>query len=150
MTIEFSSPDSAARAMAAGGGGGRGGAGGGRGGGVPRPPARWRVRAGTIVERSIDQGITWEPIATDSAATITAGAAPTPVVCWLVGRGGLVLLMTDNQHFVRVKFPEEVDLAAVTAPNARQATVTTADGRVFVTTDAGATWRLQGFPTASF
>jgi photosystem II stability/assembly factor-like uncharacterized protein len=62
-------------------------------------------------------------------------------VCWLVGRAGLVLLTTDGVRFERVKFPETSDLSAIRATNARQASITTADGRVFVTADGGATWK---------
>jgi len=165
--IEFSSPDPALSdaavggvggAAGAGGGGGAaragtsvaGGRGGGGGRGVVRPPTRWRVRNDTLVERSIDSGVTWEAIAIEPPAIIAAGAAPTLNSCWLVGSGGVVLRSTDGQHFDRVKFPEAVGLKAITATSVRDATVTAVDGRVFVTTDAGATWRLQGFPAASF
>jgi photosystem II stability/assembly factor-like uncharacterized protein len=40
-----------------------------------------------------------------------------------------------------VSIPATTDLASVRATDARQATVTAADGRIFNTTDGGASWR---------
>jgi photosystem II stability/assembly factor-like uncharacterized protein len=57
-----------------------------------------------------------------------------------VGSAGTVLLSTDGRSWRRVAFPEAVDLRSVTATDQETATVTTADGRVFVTTDGGRTW----------
>jgi len=39
-----------------------------------------------------------------------------------------------------VAFPEVTDLSAIQATDARNASVSTADGRTFSTTDGGATW----------
>ena len=61
-------------------------------------------------------------------------------VCWLVGRGGVVLLSTDGRNWRRVAFPEATDLSAVQATDARAASVSSADGRTFSTTDGGVTW----------
>ena len=58
-------------------------------------------------------------------------------------RRGVVLVTTDARTFTRVPFPEPVDLAMVTASGPRAASVTTADGRVFETSDAGLTWRRR-------
>jgi len=74
---------------------------------------------------------------------LTAGAAPSANVCWLVGRAGAVILSTDGRAWRRLTFPEQIDLTAVTAVDARTATVTTADGRRFETADGGRTWRLR-------
>jgi photosystem II stability/assembly factor-like uncharacterized protein len=51
-----------------------------------------------------------------------------------------VLLSTDGRSWRRVAFPEMADLAAVQAADAQTANVTTADGRMFRTTDGGLTW----------
>jgi photosystem II stability/assembly factor-like uncharacterized protein len=75
-----------------------------------------------------------------SGVVLTGGFAPSPSVCWLIGRGGVVLRAADGIRFERVPFPESADLSLVRAIDARQATVTTADGRVFTTKDAGANW----------
>jgi hypothetical protein len=158
VIADFASPDPSA--PAAGGGGARGG-GGGRGGGAvaggsaragspSTTPMRWRVLASGEVDRSTTRGLTWEPVTIDPPrVTITAGAAPTALVCWLVGRAGIVLLTTDGLHFTRVTIPETTDLASVRATNARLATITTVDGRTFVTTDGGQTWRPGGGGSAT-
>jgi len=105
----------------------------------PDPQVRWRIR-GTVLERSIDGASTWQGVATGVTAELTAGSAPSSTVCWVVGRGGTVLLSADGRTWRRVAFPEPTDLSAIQAADARTATVTTADGRTFVTSDAGATW----------
>jgi photosystem II stability/assembly factor-like uncharacterized protein len=80
-------------------------------------------------------------VAINPPAIITAAAAPSGSVCWLVGQGGVVLLTVDGQTFQRMTFPEVTDLTAVQATSATRATVTSADGRMFTTTDGGASWR---------
>lgn len=104
----------------------------------PEPSVRWRI-AGSV-QRSTDGGSTWEAVPTGIAAELTAGAAPSVSVCWLVGRGGVVLLSIDGRGWRRVAFPEMTDLSAVRATDARTASVSTADGRTFSTTDGGTTW----------
>lgn len=74
-------------------------------------------------------------------ADATARSSPSPTVVWLVGRAGVVHLATDGATFVRVPFPETVDLTAVTATDDRHATVIAADGRTFRTDDGGRTWQ---------
>jgi Putative zinc-finger len=107
----------------------------------PDPAISWRI-VGGAVQYSSNGGSTWQVVPLDAAAELTAGAAPATTVCWLVGRGGVVLLTLDGRTWRRVPFPEMTDLSSVRAIDAggRVATVETADGRTFVTTDAGATW----------
>lgn len=107
----------------------------------PDPNRRWRaITAGTI-EFSQDGGRTWIPVRLNAGEVVTGGASPAPLVCWIVGRGGLVLLATDGTNFTPLPFPERVDLVSVTAADALRATVTTADGRTFQTSDNGRNWR---------
>ncbi len=143
MEVTFSSPppQTLVPAQAAGGGGG------GRGGGGVRAIAqtaarqvRWLVAASGRVLRSAAGDTTWEPVAIDPAVTITGGVAPSASVCWLIGHAGAVMLSNDGFTFTRVKFPEPADLRSITAIDARQATVTAVDGKVFTTTDGGVTW----------
>jgi photosystem II stability/assembly factor-like uncharacterized protein len=85
--------------------------------------------------------------------TWTAGAAPSSTTLWLVGRKGLVERTIDGRTFQRVTFPETTDLSAVQATSADTATITTADGRSFGTTDGGKSWvqrLLQETPAGSF
>jgi hypothetical protein len=144
-------------------GGGAGGASAvgqsaGRGGGRPtalREAAalasavtRWRILASRDLERSTDDGRTWERVAIDPPLPLTNGAAPSQLVCWLVGRAGVVLVTNDASHFTRIAFPATIDLSAVQATDVLNATVTTADGRTFVTTDGGKTWADKHLLTA--
>jgi hypothetical protein len=129
------------------------GASGGRGGGRPtalREAAtltsgvtRWRIVASQDLERSTDNGRTWERVPIDPPASLTNGTAPSPLICWIVGRAGVVLVTNDAGHFTRLAFPETVDLSAVQATDLLNATVATADGRTFVTTDGGKTWAAK-------
>jgi hypothetical protein len=105
----------------------------------PDPSIRWRL-AGSAVEHSTNGGASWAAVATGLTAQLTAGAAPSTTVCWVVGRGGVVLLSTDGRSFSRVAFPEMTDLSAVRASDARSAVVSTMDGRTFTTTN-GETWQ---------
>ena len=105
----------------------------------PDPNRRWRFANG--VERSEDGGRIWIPVRIAGNEEILGGASPARLVCWLVGRGGLVLLATDGTNFTRLPFPEKVDLVSVSSPEARIAIVTAADGRTFRTEDAGRNWR---------
>jgi photosystem II stability/assembly factor-like uncharacterized protein len=85
-------------------------------------------------------GAEWSAAPAGVTTALTAGAAPSMTVCWIVGRGGVVMLSTDGRTWKRIAFPETTDLSSVTAPDARSATVTTSDGRAFSTTDGGTTW----------
>jgi hypothetical protein len=107
----------------------------------PNQNVRWRIVAGTIVERSTDGGTTWQAQSTGAPVRLTAGAAPAPTICWLVGPGGVVLVSRDGRTWERVAFPETIDLTAILAVDGSNATATAADGRVFSTTDGGKTWR---------
>jgi photosystem II stability/assembly factor-like uncharacterized protein len=125
-------------------------AGAGRGGGRPTAlrevapltsgVTRWRILASRDLERSTDDGRTWAPVAIDPPSSLVNGAAPSQLVCWLVGRAGVVLVTNDASHFTRVAFPVTLDLSAVQAGDLLNATVTTVEGRAFVTTDGGKTW----------
>ena len=102
---------------------------------------RWRIVRGDSVEHSTDGGTTWQRQPTGAAGTLTAGVAPAPATCWLVGRSGIVLLSTDGRTWQRVVFPDTIDLVAIRASDGANATVTAAGGRTFTTADAGKTWR---------
>jgi hypothetical protein len=104
------------------------------------PRVRWRI-AGNAVEHSTDGGVTWAPQAIGASARLTAGSAPLPEVCWIVGDDGTVVVTADGLSWTRLPFPQQVPLASVNATSADAASVTTRDGRVFTTTDRGRTWR---------
>ena len=139
--VEFASPSAISAAGGRGGGGAAGG--GGRLNVASNIVTRWRfTRLSSTLERSMDNGVTWET--TDLSATpiaIIAGAAPSRLTCWLIGKGGVVLRSTDGVTFSRVSFPESIDLVAIVAADLLNITVTAAGGRQFTTTDGGITWR---------
>jgi hypothetical protein len=118
------------------------------------PASRWRlIQTPGFVEHSTDGGATWTRQPVDAQAPLTAGVSPLPSICWFVGRGGTVLLTTDAVTWERLPFPEETDLVTIRATDGKSATVTTADGRTFTTTDGGSTWvrtPLQEIPAAPF
>src|SRR3954468_19332190 len=104
------------------------------------PSTRFRLIPGGGVQRSADGGATWQTEVTGARDTLPAGASPSPSVCWLVGPRGTVVLTTGGTAWRRVPFPEAVDLQTVVAADAENATVTTADGRSFFTSNSGSTW----------
>jgi hypothetical protein len=108
----------------------------------PVAATRWRVVGGRRLERTTTNGARWDAVALPDPLDLTAGAAPSPTVCWIVGRAGRVYLSTDGERFVRVGFPEAADLVAIRAVDRRSATVTAADGRTFATSDGGASWTI--------
>jgi len=111
--------------------------------GSPDASVRWRIfpAPGGRVARSIDGGATWQVQSANVTVALTAGAAPAATVCWLVGAAGTVVVSTDGRTWQRVPFPETIDLVAVRASDAANASVTTADGRTFSTSDGGKIWR---------
>ena len=116
----------------------------------PDPAVRWRLR-GSVIERTTDAGATWIAQDPGVSTALLAGASPARDVAWIVGRRGTVLLSTDGATWERLPFPEEAaDLVAVTAQDARRATVTTSDGRTYVTSDGGRNWAVQENPRGPF
>ena len=117
---------------------------------VPDSRVQWRV-SGALVERSNDDGRSWQSQAAGATVQLVAGSAPSDRVCWIVGRSGTVLLTVDGERWQRLVFPDTaIDLIGVLARNADTATVTTAAGRTYQTTDRGRTWILQGLTPAPF
>ena len=107
---------------------------------APGGSPRWRIVGGQQVEWSTSTATEWGPAAIESPDVLTAGASPSPSVCWLVGRRGAVYVTIDGTRFMRVPFPEMADLVNVTANDDRTATVSSADGRSWNTTDQGKSW----------
>ena len=73
-------------------------------------------------------------------AHVVAGSAPSVETCWLVGRGGIVLLTTDGRKWRTVEPPTNADFVGVAASDASTATITADDGRKFATSDSGKHW----------
>jgi photosystem II stability/assembly factor-like uncharacterized protein len=142
-TFEVAAPDPSPAAMRSVTGGAGRGAAAAKALSQSAGLTRWRVVAGTRVERTVDSGATWTalPIEPVLKTPLVAGSATSPLNCWLVGREGVVLVTHDGQTFRRVSVPEAVHLTGVTAQDGMRATVTAIDGRNFSTFDGGLTWK---------
>ena len=109
----------------------------------------WRGGKAGRIERSTDGGKSWISLASPSAEDWLAGAAVSDSVCWLAGRHGAIARTTDGQNWQRILPPaqaagpdgSEPDWTALTASDAKNATITAADGRRFSTNDGGQTWK---------
>jgi hypothetical protein len=110
---------------------------------TPDADVLYRVAEVGVVERTNDGGASWQGQQVKANAEILAGAAPSENVCWLVGRGGIVLMTNDGKNWKQIPSAASVDLVAVTATDASFATVTAADGRKFSTRNGGLTWQLM-------
>jgi hypothetical protein len=110
------------------------------------PSVRWRI-GGAALARSVDGGSTWTRADIPGGRTLTAGSAPSSTVCWIVGRGGVVLRTVDGTTWRPTAIPAVVDLTAIVAADARSATVTAADGRRFDTRDGGVSWTPTDGPS---
>ena len=108
----------------------------------PDPQVLWRISSGRYVERSVNGGATWRVQWTNAEASVVAGSAPSADTCWLVGRGGIVLRTTDANKWQTIAPPADADFASVTAVDASSATVATADGHQFKTSDGGKHWTV--------
>ena len=107
---------------------------------APGGRVSWRVGPAGVILFSSDAGKTWLVQPSGIITDLLSGSAPSAKVCWLVGRGGTILLTTDNgKHWRKVPPPTQDDFLSVFAVNARQATVSPANG-TYQTTDRGATW----------
>lgn len=107
---------------------------------TPDPQVLWRFSGGRFVERSSDAGATWRAQWTNANAHLVAGTAPTTDTCWLVGRAGMVLVTVDGKKWKQIAPPADADFVDVAATDASSATVTSADGRKFTTSDRGNHW----------
>ena len=107
---------------------------------TPNPQVLWRLGTAGLVERSVDGGATWAGQIPSAGAQLTAGSAPAENICWLVGRGGVILLTTNGADWKTIAAPAKLDFSAIVAKDAFEATVTTTDGHKFTTTDGGETW----------
>jgi hypothetical protein len=109
---------------------------------IPTPDSDifYRTAKGGFVEVSEDGGVTWQGQLLNPSAEFTAGSAPEPRICWLVGRSGIVFLTEDGKNWQKPPSPTSEDLVAVIAKSASNATVTATDDRKWSTDDAGKTW----------
>ena len=121
----------------------------------PTGKSRWRIGAGGSIERSTDQGRTWQPQPSGVQTDLLAGAAPSDQEAWVVGRANVILRTTDGIHWQRLSGPSGAtangvtsprpspDWVAITATDALHATIVAADSSRFTTADGGVSWVPQ-------
>jgi len=108
---------------------------------APDAQTRWRAGEHGRIERSTDGGTSWTPQASGVSADLMAGVAPAQTLCWIVGRGGVVLRTIDGRRWYKLASPTAEDLVRVEALDAERATVISASEQRFSTSDGGRTWR---------
>jgi hypothetical protein len=108
---------------------------------TPDSDVFYRIAGGGFVEISEDGGATWQRQLLNPSAEFTAGSAPEPRICWLVGRSGIVFLTEDGKSWRELLSPTSEDLVVVVAKSASNATVTATDDRKWSTDDDGRNWR---------
>jgi hypothetical protein len=109
---------------------------------IPTPDSDifYRTAKGGFVEVSEDGGVTWQGQLLNPSAEFTAGSAPEPRICWLVGRSGIVFLTEDGKNWQKLSSPTSEDLVVVLAKSASNATVTANSNQRWSTDDAGKNW----------
>jgi putative zinc finger protein len=107
---------------------------------TPDSKILWRIGRAGFVERSGDGGLTWNGTLPKQNAHYNAGSAPSAKVCWLVGNDEIILLTQDAANWQTIPPPMQTNFIAIAARDAWTATVTTADGRKFTTTNQGESW----------
>jgi Putative zinc-finger len=109
----------------------------------PDHSVTWIIGKNGMVERRDANGashLQQSGVSTD----LTAGAAPSASVCWIVGRSGTIIRTIDGgEHWTLIAPPITENLASISASNASDATISTASGQRFATTDGGASWHPQ-------
>ena len=111
----------------------------------------WRAGKGGTIERSSDAGKTWVLQMSPSQQDWLAGAPLSGTVCWLAGRKGAIARTLDGEHWDLIPPPARAataggvqpDWIGISALDAHGATVTSADGKRFTTSDGGMTWQAQ-------
>jgi Photosynthesis system II assembly factor YCF48 len=107
---------------------------------TPESSVLWRVARLHEIEFSHDGGATWQQQTTEAELILTAGSASSSKVCWIVGRRGTILRTVDGETWQRIKSPTPLDIVTVTTQDAGAASITAADGAVYITDDGGDTW----------
>jgi hypothetical protein len=110
--------------------------------------SRWTISADGQLQHSIDAGQTWQPVTVAEKASFRALSANGPDI-WVGGAAGLLYHSRDSGFtWMQVKPTSGVtnltaDIAAIEFTDILHGKITTANGEVWITDDAGQTWRKQ-------
>jgi len=112
------------------------------------PLTRWTISSDGQLQHSSDAGQTWQPVSVADKASFRALSANGPDV-WVGGAAGSLYHSTDSgASWVQVKPTAAkatltADIAAIEFTDVRQGKITTSNGEVWITQDAGQTWQKQ-------
>jgi Photosynthesis system II assembly factor YCF48/Putative zinc-finger len=108
---------------------------------------RWTISADGALERSFDSGKTWEKVIVAGSTNFRAVSAVGPDV-WAGGSTGMLYHSPDaGQQWIRVQptgagAALKGDVTSVEFTDARHGKLTTADGEIWKTSDAGQSWQV--------
>jgi hypothetical protein len=111
---------------------------------VPAPGSNvvWRAGRAGLLEFSRDAGSSWSRQSSGVLVDLLTGSALSDQVCWIVGRGAILLTTDGGAHWKIVNSPVSEDLGGIRATDALHATVWNAKGtKSFETSDGGLTWQ---------
>jgi hypothetical protein len=108
---------------------------------LPRGPVWMAGKHGLILFRDADGRTRRQYSGVE--ADLTAGAAPSEKVCWIVGRSGTIVRTIDGENWTKIASPTNADLFAVAVDSAEHAIITTVTAHNFETSDGGASWHPQ-------
>ncbi len=106
---------------------------------------QWSLSPEGAVQRSSDQGKTWQEVSVAEGATFRAIWADGEAA-WAGGNGGALYHSTDSgQHWTQVvptanSEKLQADITRIDFSGALRGTVSTANGQAWTTTDGGQTW----------
>jgi len=112
------------------------------------PLSRWTISSDGRLQHSIDAGQTWQPVPVGDKASFRALSANGPDV-WAGGAAGLLYHSGDSgSSWTQVKpafanVTLTTDIAAIEFTDVQHGKITTSNGEVWTTEDAGQTWRKQ-------
>lgn len=115
--------------------------------GPPTGDALWRVGPAGSIERSADNGASWNPQSSGVTADLTTGFALSARVCWVVGGSGTILRTTDGgTRWIKIGSPVNAAIIGIRATDAFHATISfiddpkTGEIKSFKTADGGVNW----------
>ena len=109
---------------------------------------RWNLSSNGQLQRSIDSGKTWQPVATPAGAAFRALSFNGPDI-WVGGAAGLLYHSTDaGTHWELVKpaandVSLSADIAAIAFTDPQHGKITTSNGETWTTSDGGQNWNHQ-------
>ncbi len=112
------------------------------------PLSRWTISSDGRLQHSIDAGKTWQPVPVGDKASFRALSANGPDV-WVGGAAGLLYHSADSgASWTQVKpafanVTLTADIAAIEFTDVQHGKITTSNGEVWTTEDAGQNWRKQ-------